>query len=593
MSVQVKVYDEFQRVDPTTGRGFEADSPSLDGVKLSAGRGEFASFQVVVGPFEKAGKASAAVKASPLKGKAGTISSRQYDLLAEWYVLCEKPPKRRRPAPGKPVAAGKRVPEVLLPLDLFDGQLPLGLPGNEFAGQKHQGLWVDLFVPEDAAPGDYAGKLTVTVDGESCDVPIELSVDTFTQPLTPGFTFLMNNYCDAISSGWPELGNDLDRHYKPKYRRIEKSFWRTAHDHRSVFYYLPYLHSGYIFPTFAPELEGEGPNKRVKSWSDWDKHFGPYFDGSAFKGTRRGAAPVPRFFLPISLDWPADFLKWGRPGYADEFKAVMGQMADHFKKKGWTGTIFDMFLNHKQRFKLFPWDCEEVRFLEDNEIHREFRKLWEGTLDHETTAPVRFDYTNGSTWTLHHDMKSDLAEFTDMFICQSQGTARAPKRAAELREQGVQFCLCGGGCTMADPLLATAFWPLQFWVWGGDSFMIWTSMMWGDDPYDRSVAGGRTTLLYPGSKFGAEEPFVSLRLKTIRNMLQRFERLNAATNDAGGWEAIRRQAGQAMGIPLKDWFPSGPDEDFSGSEEKPLAGWDRATAAGFRALDRLARRLTK
>jgi len=32
------------------------------------------------------------------------------------------------------------------------------------------------------------------------------------------------------------------------------------------------------------------PKKRVKSWDDWDRHFGPYFDGSAFRAEASAAS---------------------------------------------------------------------------------------------------------------------------------------------------------------------------------------------------------------------------------------------------------------------------------------------------------------
>ncbi|MCG3179197.1 MAG: hypothetical protein BIFFINMI_01530 [Phycisphaerae bacterium] len=592
--LKLRAFDSWQRVCPATGQLLEPGSIQFDGgVRLRGGRGEFASFQIVLGPFDRPGRLSAEVSLTALRGRKASIAAGQYDLLAEWYVHSGEPMKRRgekAPKPGP--AAGRFVPDLLVPLRVYDGRLPLGLPGNQVPGQRYQGLWVDLFIPADTAAGSYSGRVKVEAGGQSFDLPVELEVDRYRAGDDVGFTFMMNNYCDSISSGWPALRDNLDRHRTALYRRVERSFWRVAHDHRCVFYYLPYTHSGYIYPTFAPPLTGGGPDKRVASWTEWDRHFGGYFDGSAFKGTRRGPIPVPRFFLPMSLDWPASFLKWDRPGYADEFKAVMGQMAAHFKAKGWTKTTFDMFLNHKQRFKLYPWDCEEVRFLEDNEVHYKFRKLWEGTLDHKTTRPVRFDYTDGTTWVVHDDMRSAMSEFLDVYICSSTATALDQKLGTKLRKQGRHFCLCGGGASMADSLRATAFWPLQLWVWGGDSFMVWLSMEWGDEAISSLPSNGRLTFLYPGHRFGLDEALPSLRLKTVRDVLQTIGRLEAALGHGADNEPARRQAARAMGMPYATWFPK-PDPTFSGSEEKPAAGWARTTLENFRALADKAIELTR
>ncbi len=588
--MDLKLYDMYQRTCPQSGAELEQGCPPLgDCVSLSAGRAEFASFQAVLGPFDgKPGASTATVKAGDLTGPGGAkISAGQFDLFAQWYSWSGTPPTPRRAKAPVQIgpAAEHYVPDGLIPLEAFGGRLPLGLPGNDVPKQRYQGLWVDLFVPPGAKPGRYEGRLTVEADGEIHDVPVALDVDAFISPEKVGFTFLMNNYADSISGGWSDLKGDLDRHHTRRYRDIERTFWRLARDHRCVFYYLPYTHSGYVFPTFAPELTGGGPNKRVKSWAEFDRHFAGYFDGSAFKGCRRGNLPVERFFLPISLDWPASFLKYGRPGYADEFRAVGRQMADHFKAKGWTRTAFDAFLNHKQRFKLYPWDCEEVRFPEDNEVHRAFRTMWEGTLDHRTTRPVRFDYTIGDTWIVEDDMHNDLSEFIDVFICQSRTTARQPQRTRELQARGTHFCLCGGGATIADSLRATAFWPVQFWMWNADSFMVWLSMGWGEDPWHGElVGGGRTLFMYPGERFGLDAALPSLRLKLVRNVLQTLERLDARAKALGGGrEKVADLVSAAMGIAPDGWLPR-PQKDWTGSVEPPIANWEQTTVAGFRAL---------
>ena len=367
-----------------------------------------------------------------------------------------------------------------------------------------------------------------------------------------------------------------------------------------MFYYLPYTHSGYVYPTFAPPLAGGGPDKRVASWGEWDRHFGAYFDGSAFKNTRRGAIPVQRFFLPISLNWPAEFLKFGRPGYVDEFKAVCGQMAEHFKARGWFNTDFDMFLNHKQRFKLYPWDCEEVRFLEDNDVHRCFRTLWAGTLDHATTRPVRFNYSNGCTWTFGLDIHSDMSQFTDFWIGGSTGPAWYPERVAELKGRGVEFCSCTGGGQLSNSLRAVCWWPLKFWMTNLDSFMLWLSLGWGEDPWFAPPDDAGTLLMYPGDRFGLDAALASMRLKAMRNTLQTVERLAlAAGKVAGGASAVRQRVNEVMGCTGADWFAPKPDyvdkklpkewtrADFA-TEEPPAVGWQDKTSEQFKNLSAVA-----
>jgi len=61
--------------------------------------------------------------------------------------------------------------------------VPFDLPANET-----QGFWVDLYVPETAAPGTYDGVYRVTVldaTGESWGIPVSLTVWDFALPQTP------------------------------------------------------------------------------------------------------------------------------------------------------------------------------------------------------------------------------------------------------------------------------------------------------------------------------------------------------------------------------------------------------------------------
>ena len=90
--------------------------------------------------------------------------------------------------------------------------------------------------------------------------------------------------------------------------------------------------------------------------------LGPLFDGTAFSASRRGPRPIPFVYLPINPEWPASYEFWGERGYEAEFVNVLSEMEHHFREKGWTHTNFEVFFNHKKRYKGFPWDGDEVRF---------------------------------------------------------------------------------------------------------------------------------------------------------------------------------------------------------------------------------------
>jgi hypothetical protein len=72
---------------------------------------------------------------------------------------------------------------------------------------------------------------------------------------------------------------------------------------------LGYSHSGNVEPDQAPPLAGEGANTTVANWKDWDAHYGPLLDGSAFADLPRASVPVPIIYLALFENWPGDLRK--------------------------------------------------------------------------------------------------------------------------------------------------------------------------------------------------------------------------------------------------------------------------------------------
>jgi hypothetical protein len=134
-------------------------------VSLEAARNEFESFQVAVLPAVGRTCRSAAVHAGDLRlrGGEGTIARDQVKIYRVGYV-------ETKPAAYPSLYRGP-WPDPLLP----NG--PLKITENDL------GLfWVEIHVPRSAAPGDYQGQLTVTVDGVATPVDISLKVHAFELP---------------------------------------------------------------------------------------------------------------------------------------------------------------------------------------------------------------------------------------------------------------------------------------------------------------------------------------------------------------------------------------------------------------------------
>lgn len=585
MNYSVVWCDEFIRIEPMDGLVLDdkEQSPKNLPVTLRSVGNQFVSFQLVIGPIAQ----NQAVKFIPadLKNQKKTLLSRKlFDVYIEWYQQYN----------------GKWYPEVLLPQELVGGSNPALRKKNGLSRAKYVGFWIDIFIPSGTVSGEYVGEASVIIDRDKLDVPIRLDIVNASILDSCCLHVSLNNYADTISMGWKELAGRTNALLSQKYLRVERNVFRTAHEHKMFLHYLPYGHSGYVFPGFAPPLEGNGRHKRIADWTEWDKHFGPYFDGSAFKGTKRGEIPVTRFYLPLNLCWPADFVKFGQPGYEAEWRAVGGELREHFRKKGWFYTRFDMFLNHKQRFLYFPWDTEEARFLEDNDIHRYFRKLWTGTFDRKTTHPVKFDYTLGTTWTYGIDIQSDFVEFIDVFIAGTNMMSWFHQYIPSLHKKGRQIWACTHSGTIVNAPRASAFVPLLMWMIDADGYMpCWCTMGgWGASGIYHLPDKGSATFLYCGSEFNSEESFASLRMKVQRNMLQVCDQLQQIAEQKGK-SNIKEKVNKLLGIKQTDWYSKRPDfvtqklpmewenADWA-TQEPPAAGWQRFHDDKFRAIRKMA-----
>lgn len=143
---------------PTTGG---------DAIQISAAKSEFEPFQLVV-RADAAGTAS--LKLSPFTGPSGAIT--RVELRRVEYVSIGAP------SDASAIPSGA-VPDPLWPSDFGAAE---AVPAAQ-----NQPFWITVYVPPEAAAGDYTASLSVTVAGQSVAVPIKLHVFDFTLPKTIGF----------------------------------------------------------------------------------------------------------------------------------------------------------------------------------------------------------------------------------------------------------------------------------------------------------------------------------------------------------------------------------------------------------------------
>jgi len=170
------VTDSLDKVFPDSA--LPIDAPKA--IELWAARNETEDAQVAIAVPEDKRVNKAAFSFSALKGPRGhSISPSSCRAFWEWYVWVHANP----PANTDPSTYLRKAP-AFFP-DAFLEEPEPGLRGG-----VTQPLWVSVQVPEDAAPGDYRGTLTITMDfrygsTETIKVPVVVHVWPFSQPSVP------------------------------------------------------------------------------------------------------------------------------------------------------------------------------------------------------------------------------------------------------------------------------------------------------------------------------------------------------------------------------------------------------------------------
>jgi hypothetical protein len=155
---------------------------------LSAARGEYQSFQIVVNGGAK-GLSHVNVTMSDLTGPGGAaIPKTSFTLYREKYMhVTSSSPNWK--GSNQPMGAGWYA-DALIPFNDPETGKPLSgaqisaVPFDLKSG-NNQPIWVDLLVPRDAKAGKYSGTYTVTSDQGNFTAPVELTVWNFTMPESP------------------------------------------------------------------------------------------------------------------------------------------------------------------------------------------------------------------------------------------------------------------------------------------------------------------------------------------------------------------------------------------------------------------------
>jgi hypothetical protein len=448
------------------------------------------------------------------------------------------------------------VPDALIPVaNPFNSKLPD--PDNKISGQNALSFWADLWIPSDTVPGLHEGWAVVSAGKKTSRLRVQILVLQSVIPTTDALTIDHNSY----GTGW------LESLYPKQSRSGGDSFFgsdalfnlihayhRIFYEHRGTFHQLGYGHAGKVGPEFAPELTGEGRHKRIASWELFDRHYSALLDGSAFRESRRGPQPIPFVYLPINPEWPASFLNWGEPGYEAEFVAVVSAMEKHFREKNWTHTKFEMFFNHKKRYKGFHWDGDETRFAHDDPPMLEYGRLLKKAVP--SGSPVQFVFRHDSSWRLEQQFKT-LAGAVNFWVCSRAILSWLPEQLKPVKQRGDIVWIYSGAPSIGSASSAILENPLRAWMWKLDGYIHWLTVIPSRDPWFNSE-GEETCLAYPGEQFGIEGPIPSIRLKIQRNFAQDVALLKMLESKQSGDFLREEVARRINGSRPKEWWNPRP-----------------------------------
>lgn len=487
-------------------------------VKLFGARGETVSFQICVENRGPEPLRNVQIIPQELKNNEGRmIAGKMIELFKNWYARNGKGQWQPAYCVPLPTGAPFNIPDIVG-----------GASAPRVPNQRNQTVYVDIYIPKDAAPGAYAGGFLVEADGVEPPIrlPVELTVYDFALPDRLSFVPELNAY------RIPPSAHD---------------FYRLAHNHRCVLNCW----------THRPRLTGAGKDIKVE-WASYDRSVGPLLSGEAFKDCRRAGAPVEVCYLPFEDSWPTPLTKqtynyqghWPGRGedkkfitehymrapyigdalsqdYKDAFLAVQRQFIEHFKERGWDKTEMQCFYGGKNTHRTdwgvnMWWTTDEPYHWDDWLALQFFCRLW---------TQGRGDASR-KVWASRGDISRPMWQGRVMhriLDCEYIGgfnDANAYRRCRILADDtGVDIRAYGGASRDTESNTASVVLLLSMWLNGANAHLPWQTLG-GEEALETNDkgAGGGSALLIPGKRLN-QTVLADMRLKAFREGQQLIEYL--------------------------------------------------------------------
>lgn len=294
--------DKVKALDPAPGH-------PAKGAELFAARNEFEPFQIVLRD-DVQDTADLDIEFSDFRTEEGAqISRDRITVYLERFLNITRPSTLESKAGA--------WPDPLIPrVDRYANEKRNAFPFTVRRG-RNQALWVEVFIPERATPGHYAGFARV-ICGQSVafTVPIHLTVWAFVLPST-----------SSLRSSFGLNGTALVKQHRGRYTDDNDLYALTKTYAKAALWHRVSIHGGSMV---APRYHYSHGEMQI-DWSAYDTEVEPFLEGTLLTENEplHGAKAT-----SVELRTPGMFPN------EEQQAAYWAAWMRHFEEKGWTNRLF-------------------------------------------------------------------------------------------------------------------------------------------------------------------------------------------------------------------------------------------------------------
>jgi hypothetical protein len=288
------------------------DTPPKDAAKdaaLFAARNEFEPFQLVL-RAEGSDLNGVDIEVAGLRSADGAAIPRaNIAVYLEPFVVLDR-------ASSIEGDSGE-WPDPLIPrVDRYTGERRNAFPFAVARGRS-QPVWIEIFVPPDAPPGEYTGSATVSFNGRSqFTAPVRLTVWAFALPSTA-----------SLRSSFGLSGIAALKQHRGRYTNEEDLAAITRMYAKAALLHRVSIHGG----TMAPPKYSDDAGKVRVDWRAYEEELAPFLDGTVIP---RGEPLAGAKSTSAELRAPSSFPN------TEQQRLYWKEWIAHFEQKGWLDRLF-------------------------------------------------------------------------------------------------------------------------------------------------------------------------------------------------------------------------------------------------------------